>query len=97
MNKLIFQDLTPFLFSFSAFFEDYTWIAFFAPAGTPRAVVAKLNADVANVLKIPVVKERLAALGFDFTPNTPPQFTEYLKREIVKWGKVVKDSGARVD
>jgi tripartite-type tricarboxylate transporter receptor subunit TctC len=78
-------------------YEDYTWIAFFAPRGTPRAVVLKLNSEITTVLQTPVVKERLAALGFDFTPNTPEQFGEYFKREIVKWGQVVKESGARVD
>ncbi len=78
-------------------YEDYTWVAFFAPHGTPRAVVAKLNADIANVLQIAVVKERLATLGLDYMPNTPEQFATYLKTEVVKWAKVVKDSGARVD
>ena len=78
-------------------YEDYTWIAFFAPHSAPRAVVSKLNAEITAVLQAPVVKERLAALGFDFTPNTPEQFGEYLKREIVKWGLVVKESGAHVD
>lgn len=78
-------------------YEDYTWIAFFAPAGTPREVVEKLNADITAVLKLPAVTDRLTVLGFDFTPNTPLQFADYLKREVVKWAKVVKDSGARVD
>ena len=78
-------------------YEDYTWIAFFAPRGTPRAIVDKLNAEIAGALQVPAVKERLAALGFEFTPNTPAQFAAYLDREVVKWGKVVKDSGARVD
>lgn len=78
-------------------YEDYTWIAFFAPRGTPRVVVERLNADIARVLQLPAVKERLATLGFEFTPNTPQQFSEYLKREVVKWAKVVQDSGARVD
>ena len=78
-------------------YEDYTWIAFFAPRGTPRAIVEKLNADIAAALQVPAIKERLATLGFDFTPNSPGQFSEYLKREVVKWGQVVKDSGARVD
>jgi len=78
-------------------YEDYTWIAFFAPRGTPRAVVVKLNADITTVLRIPAVRERLATLGFDFGPNTPEQFADFLKREVVKWAKVVKDSGARVD
>lgn len=78
-------------------YEDYTWIAFFAPRGTPRAVVAKLNAEIAAALQVPAVKERLAPLGFEFAPNTPEQFSAYLEREIAKWGKVVRDSGARVD
>lgn len=78
-------------------YVDYTWIAFFAPAATPRAIVAKLNADIANVLQNAAVKERLAVLGFDYTPNTPQQFADYLKAEVVKWAKVVKDSGARAD
>lgn len=78
-------------------YEDYTWIAFFAPRGTPGTVVAKLNGDIAAVLQTPAVKERLATLGFEFTPNTPQQFTAYLGKEVVKWAKVVKDSGARAD
>lgn len=78
-------------------YEDYTWIAFFAPRGTPRAVVDKLNAEIASALQVPAIKERLATLGFEFTPNTAPQFGEYLGREVIKWAKVVKDSGARVD
>ena len=78
-------------------YEDYTWIAFFAPRGTPRAVVVKLNADITTALRVPAVKERLATLGFDFTSNTPEQFADYLKIEVVKWAKVVRESGARVD
>jgi tripartite-type tricarboxylate transporter receptor subunit TctC len=78
-------------------YEDYTWIAFFAPAGTPRAIVDKLNADIDKVLKLPDVKERLAVLAFEYTSNTPQQFAEYVKKEVAKWGKVVRDSGARVD
>jgi len=78
-------------------YEDYTWIAFFAPRGTPRAAVDKLNAEITKALQLPAVKERLATLGFEFTPNTPAEFADYLKREVVKWAKVVKDSGARVD
>ena len=78
-------------------YEDYTWIAFFTPAGTPRNIVDLLNREIEKVLQVAVVKERLATLGFDYVPNTARQFDDYLKREIVKWAKVVKDSGARVD
>lgn len=78
-------------------YEDYTWIAFFAPHGTPRGIVEKLNAEITQALQVPAVKERLGPLGFDYNPNTPAQFADYLKREIEKWAKVVKDSGAKAD
>ena len=78
-------------------YEDYTWIAFFAPAGTPKAYVNKLNRSIAAIVAQPETKERLAVLGFDPVSNTPEQFTEYIRVEVTKWAKVIKDSGARVD
>ena len=78
-------------------YEDYTWIAFFAPTGTPKAYVNKLNRSIAEVIAKPETKERLAVLGFDPVSNTPEQFTEYIRAEVTKWAKVIKDSGARVD
>jgi tripartite-type tricarboxylate transporter receptor subunit TctC len=78
-------------------YEDYTWIGFFAPAGTPKAIVDKLNHDVAAILRLPDTKERLAVLGFDPINNTPEEFTAYIRVEVTKWAKVIKDSGARVD
>jgi tripartite-type tricarboxylate transporter receptor subunit TctC len=78
-------------------YEDYTWIAFFAPAGTPKAIVDKLNSSIAATLQLPETKERLSALGFDAVNNTPQQFTAYVREEVTKWAKVIKESGARVD
>ncbi len=78
-------------------YEDYTWIGFFAPAGTPRVIVDKLNRSIAAILQLPETKERLAVLGFDPINNTPAEFTAYIKIEVTKWAKVIKDSGARVD
>jgi tripartite-type tricarboxylate transporter receptor subunit TctC len=78
-------------------YEDYTWIAFFAPAGTPKAIVNRLNASIAGILQLPETRERLAALGFDAVANTPEQFTVYVRQEVAKWAKVIKESGARVD
>ena len=78
-------------------YEDYTWIAFFAPMGTPKAYVTKLNRAITAIVAQPDTKERLAVLGFDPVGNTPEQFTEYIKVEVTKWAKVIKDSGARVD
>ena len=78
-------------------YEDYTWIAFFAPMGTPKAYVTKLNRAITAIVAQPDTKERLAVLGFDPVANTPEQFTDYIKVEVTKWAKVIKDSGARVD
>ena len=78
-------------------YEDYTWIGFFAPTGTPKPIIVKLNAEIAKVIAMPDVKERLAVLGFDPVQNNVDQFTTYIREEVTKWAKVIKDSGARVD
>jgi tripartite-type tricarboxylate transporter receptor subunit TctC len=78
-------------------YEDYTWIAFFAPAGTPKAIVDRLNRSVAAIVVSPDAREKLSALGFDPVNNTPEQFAAYVKVEVAKWAKVIKESGAKVD
>jgi len=78
-------------------YEDYTWYAFFAPAGTSKTIVNKLNHDIAAILRLPETKERLAVLELGSINYTPEQFTAYIKVEVTKWAKVIKDSGARVD
>lgn len=78
-------------------FADYTWFSFFAPAGTPFAIVRKLNGEINRVLDLPDVREKLAQLSLDVTPNTPEQFASTLQTEVAKYAKVVKDSGARAD
>jgi tripartite-type tricarboxylate transporter receptor subunit TctC len=70
-----------------------TWYAVVAPAGTPPAVVARLNADIARVLAIPEVKKKLEAMGLDPRPSTPAYVDELTKAEIVKWGAIVKEAG----
>jgi tripartite-type tricarboxylate transporter receptor subunit TctC len=78
-------------------FEVTNWIALFAPAGTPADIVAKLNAEIMRIMRLPDVQSRLTNEGAKFTPNTPSEFAAFVKAEITKWGKVIKDSGARVD
>ena len=78
-------------------FEDYTWVGVFVPAGTPRAIVAKFNADVNTFLEQPDVRERLAALAFDPVGGSAESFARYLKTELAKWAKVVKETGAKVE
>lgn len=78
-------------------YEDYTWIAFFAPAGTPKVIVEKLNKSIAAIVVMPDAKERLSALGFDPVNNSAEQFAAYIKVEVTKWAKVIKESGAKAD
>ena len=78
-------------------FEATTWFAIFAPAGTPREVVAKLNGEMQRIFKLPDVQDKLKALGLEPWISTPEELATYQAAEIVKWAKVVKDSGARAD
>jgi tripartite-type tricarboxylate transporter receptor subunit TctC len=74
-------------------FENASWIAYFAPAKTPPAVVQLLNTEINNALRQTDVRERLAALGFDAHASSRAEFAEYVKSEIAKWAKVVKTTG----
>jgi len=78
-------------------FEATTWFALFAPTGTPRDVVLKLNAEVQRVFKLPDVADKLKGLGLEPWLSTPEELGAYQAREIIKWAKVVKDSGAKAD
>ena len=78
-------------------FEATTWFAMFAPAGTPKPVVDKLNAEVVRVFRLPEVAERLKTLGLEAVLSSPEELAAYQASEIVKWTKVVKDSGARAE
>jgi len=77
--------------------EEYTWVGFFAPAGTPPAIVQKLNAGIDEVLRMPDVRERLEALTFEPIGGSSQQFSDYVRAEVVKWAEVVKVTGAKVD
>jgi tripartite-type tricarboxylate transporter receptor subunit TctC len=63
-----------------------------APAGTPKAIVDQLNAEIVKVMALPDVKEKCAQLGFDPVANTPQEFAAYIKADVEKWGKVIKDA-----
>lgn len=78
-------------------FEATTWFAMFAPAGTPREVVTKINAEMKRVFALPDVLEKMKTLGLDPWISTPEELAKYQATEITKWAKVVKDSGAKAD
>ena len=78
-------------------YEANIWYGLLAPAGTPPAIISKLNAEIERLLQQRDVHERLAALGFEPNRNTPAAFAELIKTDIQKWGKVVRESGARAD
>jgi tripartite-type tricarboxylate transporter receptor subunit TctC len=77
--------------------EDETWIGIFLPAGTPPAIVQRLNAAVNQALQNADMKEKLAALAFEPVGGSPQQFADYVKAEIVKWGKVVRAGNIKVE
>jgi tripartite-type tricarboxylate transporter receptor subunit TctC len=78
-------------------FEASAWYGVLAPAGTPKAIVLRLNAEILRVLKIPEVKERLENVGFELVGGTPDAFAAYIRSEIEKWARVVKASGIKAE
>src|SRR5438874_11026853 len=78
-------------------FEVTTWYGILAPAGTPRTIVTRLNADLVKIMHSPDLKERLAAMATDPATSTPEEFADYIKREIAKWGEVVCQAGLKAD
>lgn len=78
-------------------FEVVNWYGLVAPTGTPRQIIAKVNKDVVAVLQMPDVVDVLAQNGMVPLPSTPEHFGAFLRAEIKKWGKVVRDSNIRVD
>ncbi|QHI99272.1 tripartite tricarboxylate transporter substrate binding protein [Xylophilus rhododendri] len=74
-------------------YETSTWGGLLAPAGTPKAVVDKINAEVNRVLALPDVKKTLQDNGIEAGGGSPAQFGSFIQAEMVKWGKVAKDAG----
>ena len=78
-------------------FDAVTWFGFLAPAGTPKEAVARLNAEFNKALQQPELRKRLGDEGADPLGGTPEQFAQVIRDDIVRWGKIVKESGVRVD
>ncbi len=78
-------------------FEANSWWAILAPAGTPKDIIGRLNAEVVNALNDPGLRERFLGLGADPAPSTPEEAAAHIRAEVAKWAGIVKASGARVD
>jgi tripartite-type tricarboxylate transporter receptor subunit TctC len=74
-------------------YEVSVWFGFAAPAGTPRPIIDKLNAEILKSLRMPDVKEKFTAQGVDIVGTSPEQFATFLQGQMVLWGKVVKAAG----
>jgi tripartite-type tricarboxylate transporter receptor subunit TctC len=73
------------------------WYGLFVPAGTPREIVNKLHDEIARLMDAPDMKERLAGLGVEPAPGTPDQLAALMRDDLVRWARIVKDSGAQLD
>ena len=78
-------------------FEVTVWVGLLAPAKTPPAVVSKLHTDIASVLAMPQVKQRIADMGGATIPMSPEQFGAFIRSEIDKWGAVVRQAGIKAE
>lgn len=78
-------------------FHASSWHGFFAPAGTPRDIVARLHSEVTRIVRLPDVTERLSAQGVEPVANTPEQFGDFIKSEVARWARVVKAARVKAD
>jgi len=77
--------------------DSSVWFGLFAPAGTPKSIVMKINKEVVAALQVPETKAALMAQGAEAVPTTPEAFDAFVKSEIAKWGKVIKTAGIKAD
>jgi tripartite-type tricarboxylate transporter receptor subunit TctC len=78
-------------------FSDHTWFSFFAPVGTPPAIVNKLNAEINRIMQLPDTRARLDTLSLEFVPRTPAEFAASLKVEGANYAKMVKEAGLKIE
>ena len=81
----------------AADFDLTNWYGLFAPAGTPKEIVDKISGEMARILATSDVVERLVNQGLEPLISTPEQFAALLKDEIMRWNRIVKESGAKLD
>jgi tripartite-type tricarboxylate transporter receptor subunit TctC len=78
-------------------FDATAWYSIVVPAGTPAPIIARLNAELVKILKMPDIRERLISEGADVETSTPEELAAFVRAEIPKWSKAVKESGTKLD
>ena len=78
-------------------FDALQWFGLYAPAGTPREIVARLNSEIGKILGMPDIRERFANLGADASGGSAEQFAAFQRAEVAKWTQIVKASGAKIE
>src|SRR5690606_37760106 len=78
-------------------FEAIAWIGFLVSSGTSQEIVQHYNAELTRILQIPEIKAKLTEMQFEVTPSTPEQFKAFMHEEIERWGKVIRETGVKVD
>jgi hypothetical protein len=95
-RSALFPDFPTFAETGLPDYQSLGWFGLFAPAGTPREVVAKVSADVGRVLALPDAKQRLAEQGAEAAPNTREAFTAFVNADITKWLELAGKAGIRL-
>ena len=78
-------------------YEAAGWYGVLAPASTPQAIVGRLHTDISRIMRTADMQQRMSDLGADPANETPDEFGAFIRAEIVKWAKVIKDSSATAD
>jgi tripartite-type tricarboxylate transporter receptor subunit TctC len=78
-------------------YETYAWSGLYAPAGTPREIIIRLNSEIVKILKMPGVREQLAGQGAEPVGDSPEEFGRFTRAEIAKWAQIIKTSGAKIE
>ena len=78
-------------------FEATSWIGLLAPAGTPPAIINRYHDEMVRILNSPDIQKRLHDMEFEIVASSPKQFSDWIGTEIVRWGKVIKDTGAKAE
>jgi tripartite-type tricarboxylate transporter receptor subunit TctC len=78
-------------------FEATSWIGLLAPAGTPPAIINRYHDEMVRILQSPEIQKRLHEMEFEIIASSPKQFSDWIGTEIVRWGKVIKATGAKAE